>query len=119
MGVSARLKEKFPSLRVISIWPRGKIMGLRRPVGKSRPGIYDESRVDEIIELEDAEAIAMAHQVSKKEGLLLGPSGGAAILGALRAAEQFHDAQQEATLVVLIPDRGERYLSLDEFDPRD
>jgi cysteine synthase len=115
MGISARLRERFPSTKVISIWPKEKIMGLRRPEGKSRPGIYDDRRVDEIFELDDAEAIAMAQEVARKEGLFIGPSGGAAVLGALRVAERFNRAQQEATIVVLIPDRGERYLSLLEY----
>lgn len=115
MGISARLKERFPSVKVISVWPKKKIMGLRRPEGKSRPGIYDEARIDEILEVEDAESIAMAQEISRKEGLLVGPSGGAVMLGALRAAERFHRTQSEATIVVLIPDRGERYLSLGEF----
>jgi cysteinyl-tRNA synthetase len=119
MGISARLKEHFSNVRVISVWPKSKIMGLRRPEGQSRPGIYDESRVDEIIELENDESVTMALELGGREGLLVGPSGGAAMLGALRAGETLKRAQREGTIVVLIPDRGERYLSLGEFGPAD
>jgi len=112
MGISARLREKYPRVKIVSIWPKQKIMGLRRPEGKSRPGIYDESYIDKILELEEVESMAMAAAVSRREGLLLGPSGGAAVLGALREAEQLRSSDKEATIVTLIPDRGERYLSL-------
>jgi cysteine synthase B len=97
---------------VIAIWPKEKIMGLRRPEGKSRPGIYDESYIDQILELEEAEAVSMAAEVARREGLLLGPSGGAAVLGALRQAETLKNLETHSTIVTLIPDRGERYLSL-------
>jgi cysteinyl-tRNA synthetase len=112
MGISAKLKETFPRARVIAIWPKEKIMGLRRPEGKSRPGIYDESYIDQILELEEAEAVSMAAEVARREGLLLGPSGGAAVLGALRQAETLKNLETHSTIVTLIPDRGERYLSL-------
>ncbi|MFQ5795221.1 MAG: PLP-dependent cysteine synthase family protein [Candidatus Bipolaricaulia bacterium] len=117
MGVSTRLKESHPETEVISVWPKDYIMGLRRPVGNKKPGIYHESWIDEIIEIEDKEAKWAARRIGRKEGLLVGPSAGAAFLGALRLAERYSESKsnEERTIVVLFPDGGDRYLSTNTF----
>ncbi len=115
MGVSKRLKEADPRTKTVAVWPEEEIMGLRRPVGESRPGIYHERWVDEIVEVRDGEAKAAAGELARSEGLLVGPSSGAAFLGALRTAERIKDAGEDTTVVVLFPDGGERYFSTDAF----
>jgi cysteine synthase len=116
MGISARLKERFPELEVVSVWPVDKIMGIRRPEGEGKPTIYDERRIDRVVEVRSAEAMAMVRQVSAAEGILCGVSGGAAVVGALTTAERLKRELGHGTVLVLLPDWGERYLSLREYE---
>ncbi len=111
MGISSRLKESFPEVEVVSVWPKDAIMGIRRPEGAKRPGIYEDARVDRVFEVHSSDANAMKQQLATTEGLLLGPSGGAAVVGAIDAARRLE--QGGGVVMVLLPDFGERYLSLD------
>lgn len=117
MGVSARLKEDLPGVEVVAVWPKDKVMGIRRPEGASRPGIYDEKLIDRVVEVTNQEAVDMAGAVARVEGLALGPSGGAAILAALEVAERVERERGGGVVVTLIPDWGERYLSMN-YVPR-
>jgi cysteine synthase B len=71
------------------------------------PGIFDPGLVDEMITVEDGEAFELTDQLIKREGLFVGMSSGAAVAGALRIAERM----DSGTIVTVLPDRGERYLS--------
>jgi cysteine synthase len=113
MGISARLKETFPEVEVVSVWPKDSIMGIRRPEGDKRPGIYDEQRIDRVVEVTGADAIVMKKELARSEGVLVGPSGGAAVIGALEAAKRLEQRAEAGLVLVLLPDWGERYLSLD------
>ena len=117
MGISARLKETLPKVHVVAVWPEDKIMGIRKPEGKNRPGIYRESLIDRVVEVSNKTAMDMVGKVATLEGLLLGPSGGAAIVGAVDAAQRVEAERGEGVVVVVLPDWGERYLSLDGFRP--
>jgi cysteine synthase len=114
MGVSARLKEAFPDVRITAVWPKDRIMGIRRPEGDDRPLIYEGSRLDDIVEVEFAQAMDTVWRVARTEGMLLGPSGGAAVCGAVRTAEKLGPSRN-GCVVVLVPDWGERYLSLPAY----
>ena len=75
------------------------------------PGIYDRSALDEKITVNNEEAFSTTRMLATKEGLFLGMSSGAAVAGALKIADEIH----EGTIVVLLPDRGDRYLSTSLF----
>jgi cystathionine beta-synthase len=115
-GVARYLKEKNPAIRIIAADPEGSVYsgGAGRPyltegVGEDFwPKNYDPSLVDEVVAVSDADAFAMAREVTRREGLLIGGSGGTAVAAALRVAR---DLPEEAVVVVLIPDSGRGYLS--------
>lgn len=111
-GVGRRLKEHNPATRVIALQPAralNKIEGLLHLDGKYTPGICDLSLVDEHIYVEDQEAIEMAQQLACKEGLFAGISSGASLFAALKVAEKM----TKGNIVIILWDRGERYLSTD------
>jgi cystathionine beta-synthase len=115
-GVGKYLKEKNPAIRVIAADPEGSVFsgGAGRPyltegVGEDfLPKNYDPSLVDEVIAVSDADAFSMAREVTQREGILIGGSGGTAVAAALRAATSL---PEDAVVVVLIPDSGRGYLS--------
>ena len=115
-GVGRFLKEQNPAIRVIAADPQGSVYsgGAGRPyltegVGEDFwPKNYDPSLVDEVIAVSDADAFAMARDVTQREGILIGGSGGTAVAAALRLAR---DLPEDAVVVVLIPDSGRGYLS--------
>jgi cystathionine beta-synthase len=115
-GVGRYLKEQNPAIRVIAADPQGSVYsgGAGRPyltegVGEDFwPKNYDPSLVDEVVAISDADAFSMAREMTRREGLLIGGSGGTAVAAALRVA---HELPEEAVVVVLIPDSGRGYLS--------
>src|ERR1700691_5737026 len=115
-GVARYLKEQNPAIRVIAADPQGSVYsgGAGRPyltegVGEDFwPENYDPSLVDEVVAVSDADAFSMAREMTQREGLLIGGSGGTAVAAALRVAR---DLPEEAVVVVLIPDSGRGYLS--------
>ena len=115
-GVSKYLKEQNPSVRIIAADPEGSVYsgGAGRPyltegVGEDFwPANYDPSLVDEVVAVSDADAFAMARAVTRREGILIGGSGGTAVAAALRVAAKL---PADAVVVVLIPDSGRGYLS--------
>lgn len=116
MGVSMRLKEHNPDVEIVAVWPEEWIMGLRRPVGEKKPKIYDEDRVDRVIEIADPDAKAATRELARRFGLLVGPSSGAAWLAAHQLAEEYAaGGRSPAKIVVCFPDEGARYLSTDTF----
>jgi cysteine synthase B len=113
MGVSSYLKGRKPDVRVVGVEPtRGHaIQGLKNMGEAIVPSIYDPSKLDDKIVIEDGEAYDTTRRLVTQEGLLVGMSSGAAVAAALCVAKQM----SSGTIVVLLPDRGDRYLSTTLF----
>ena len=115
MGLSRFLKIMKPSIKIVCAQPvKGHyIQGLKNMEEAIVPDIYDPSQIDvqELIESEDA--IEMARQLIKQEGIFAGMSSGAAMLAAARTAERI----PSGNIVVLFPDRAEKYISTVMFEP--
>ncbi|MGQ9535173.1 MAG: PLP-dependent cysteine synthase family protein [bacterium] len=113
MGVSRYLKEKKPGVKIIGIEPvKGHtIQGLKNMEESIVPKIYNPKALDEKITIEDGDAFETTRLLVRKEGLFVGMSSGAAVAGALRVAEKI----DSGTIVVILPDRGDRYLSTTLF----
>jgi S-sulfo-L-cysteine synthase (O-acetyl-L-serine-dependent) len=115
MGCSRFLKEKNPQVQVIGVQPEGEssIPGIRKWPEAYLPKIFDRARVDRVIECSAEQAIDMTRLLAAKEGLFCGPSGGGTIWAALQLARNLSNA----TIVAIIPDRGDRYISTGVFPP--
>lgn len=113
MGVSKRLKEYDPSIEIIGVEPKlgHKIQGLKNMAEAMVPGIYDPSRLDEKIVVDDEDAFRTTRSLALKEGLFVGMSSGAAMYIAVQKAMTMKDG----VIVVILPDRGDRYLSTNLF----
>ena len=113
MGVSRYLKEKNPAIEIIGAQPKegSNIPGIRRWPKEYLPKIYEPDRVDRIIDVSQEDAVAMTKRLAKKEGLFCGMSSG----GAVCIAEQLSGEVASGIIVVIICDRGDRYLSTDLF----
>ena len=114
MGVSKRLKEYSPDIKIVGVepYPHSSIQGLKNLDSQYVPEIYDASRLDEKINVKDEDAFEMARVLTIREGIFCGISSGAAMWGALQTAR---DLPRGSTVVVLFPDRGDRYLSTEVF----
>jgi cysteine synthase B len=113
MGTGKYLKEKKPEVQVVGIEPTlgHTIQGLKNMHEAIVPKIYREENLTEKIIIEDGEAFEMTRLLAQKEGVFVGLSSGAAMAGALKVAERM----SEGTIVVILPDRGDRYLSTTQF----
>lgn len=113
MGNSMFLKEKNPDIRIIGCQPteESSIPGIRRWPEAYLPKIFDPSRVDQIIDVSETEAIQMTRRLAKIEGIFAGTSTGGALASVLKIAE----AVNEGVIVFIACDRGDRYLSSDLF----
>lgn len=113
MGTSRYLKEQNPSIEIIGVQPDddAKIPGIRKWPEAYLPKIYDASRVDRMIEMSQAEAEQTTLALATREGILAGISSG----GAVAAAMQVSREVSNAVIVVIICDRGDRYLSSGVF----
>ncbi|MBF0457172.1 MAG: cysteine synthase [Nitrospirae bacterium] len=109
MGTSKRLKEYDKSIQIVGVEPilGHKIQGLKNMGESIVPGLFDPSRLDEKINVNDDEAYSTSRDLATKEGLFVGMSSGAAVFAALKKAKSMKDG----ILVVILPDRGDRYLS--------
>ncbi len=109
MGVSRYLKERKPSVRIVAVEPGldHKIQGLKNMTESMVPGILREDALDGRIMVSDDEAFDATRMLATREGLFVGMSSGAALVGALKVAK----GMDSGTVVVLLPDRGDRYLS--------
>ena len=109
MGVGGYLKERCTLIKVIEAQPvRGHyIQGLKNMQEAIVPEIYDPSRVDESIIIETEDAYEMARRIVAEEGIFVGMSSGAAMIAALQVVERLDSGM----VVVIFPDRGEKYLS--------
>jgi cysteine synthase B len=113
MGVKSFFKEKKPEVRIVAIEPPEghTIQGLKNMKESIVPKIYDPEMLDEKITIGDGEAFETTRLLAAKEGIFVGMSSGAAVAGALKAAEKM----RSGTIVVILPDRGDRYLSTTLF----
>lgn len=113
MGVSRYLKEKKPAVQIVGAQPAdgSQIAGIRKWPSAYLPKIYDASRVDRIESVTQAEAEAMARRLAAEEGIFGGISSGGACAIALRIAAEV----ENATIVFVVCDRGDRYLSTGVF----
>ena len=113
MGVSKRLKEYNPDIKIVGVEPYlgHKIQGLKNMKEAYRPEIFEKNRLDKKVNIEDEEAFEMTRKLAKEEGIFVGMSSGAAMVIAGKEAE----AMTEGTIVVIFPDGGERYLSTPLF----
>ncbi len=115
MGTSRFLKSQNPDVRIVGLQPAdgASIPGIRRWPQAYLPEIYDASRVDEVLDIAQQEAEETMRELAQKEGLFCGVSSGGAIAGALRVAARV----ENATIVAIICDRGDRYLSTGVYQP--
>ncbi len=113
MGTGKYLKEKKPSMKIIAVEPTvgHTIQGLKNMNESIVPKIYRRETFDEKVVIEDEEAFETTRLLAVKEGLFVGMSSGAAAAGALHVAKNLNSG----TIVVILPDRGDRYLSTTLF----
>jgi cysteine synthase B len=113
MGVSKFLKEKNSAIRIIGAQPEegSQIPGIRKWAEAYLPKIYDRARVDRIEQVSQADAEAMTRRLASEEGIFAGISAGGACVVALRIAAEISNA----TIVFIVCDRGDRYLSTGVF----
>ena len=113
MGTGRYLHSVKPSVKIVGVEPvmGHTIQGLKNMTESMVPGIYHEEELDLKEMVDDGEAFETTRLLATKEGLFVGTSGGAAIAVALRIAKRI----QGGTIVVILPDRGDRYLSTMQF----
>lgn len=113
MGVGRYLKERNPGIKIVGVEPTEghTIQGLKNMNESISPSIYHPEVLDEKVTVEDEEAFQMARHLATNEGLFVGMSSGAAVAGALRVAKEM----DSGIIVVILPDRGDRYLSTTLF----
>ena len=114
MGTGMMLKEKNPEVKIIEAHPvKGHyIQGLKNMEEAIVPEIYDPSQLDESIMIDTEEAYETARRIVFEEGIFVGMSSGAAMLAALRVTKRL----ESGLVVVIFPDRGEKYLSTKLFE---
>lgn len=114
MGCSAYLKEKNPDIQIIGLQPKdgSSIPGIRRWPQKYLPRIYSAERVDRVIDISQKESENMMRRLAAEEGIFAGVSSGGSVAAALRLCEEV----ENAVIVAIICDRGDRYLSTGVFN---
>lgn len=114
MGVSAYLKEQNPAIQIIGLQPKegSAIPGIRRWPAAYLPKIFDASRVDEVLDIDQVTAENTMRALARQEGIFCGVSSGGAVAAALQVSARV----QNAVIVAIICDRGDRYLSTGVFN---
>jgi len=113
MGCSRYFKEKNPAIQIIGVQPEegAQIPGIRKWPPEYLPKIYDPSRVDRILYVSQQEAEEMTRRLAREEGIFAGISSGGALAAALRVSAEV----ENAVIVSIVCDRGDRYLSTGVF----
>ena len=116
MGVSRYLKEQNPAVQIVGLQPMegSAIPGIRRWPQEYLPKIYGASRVDRVVDMHQDEAEDITRRLAREEGIFCGVSSGGAVAAMLRLSREL----ENAVLVAIICDRGDRYLSSGVYDPR-
>ncbi|BBP45828.1 cysteine synthase B [Thiosulfatimonas sediminis] len=116
MGTSMYLKEMNPAVQIVGVQPEdgAAIPGIRRWPQEYMPKIYQHTRVDRIIDMSQSRAENTMRAMAKQEGIFAGVSSG----GAMAAALQLASEVENATIVTIVCDRGDRYLSTGVFNPQ-
>ena len=116
MGVGKALRENNPRIKIVCAHPvKGHyIQGLKNMEEAIVPTIYEPAKVDETIMVETEVAFEMARQIIRQEGIFVGMSSGAAMYAAIEVARRI----QSGVIVVIFPDRGEKYLTTDLFNEK-
>lgn len=113
MGTSRYLKEQNPAVQIVGVTPAegSSIPGIRRWPKEYLPSIFEDFRVDQTLEVSQAEAEDTMRRLAAEEGIFCGVSSGGAVAAALRLSAQV----ENATIVSIICDRGDRYISTGVF----
>ncbi|MFC3607458.1 cysteine synthase CysM [Stutzerimonas tarimensis] len=116
MGVSRYLKEQNPEVQIIGLQPMegAAIPGIRRWPEEYLPRIFQSERVDRVVDMSQAEAEEVMRRMAREEGIFCGVSSGGAVAAALRLSQEV----ENAVIVAIICDRGDRYLSTGVYDAR-
>ncbi|WP_263141221.1 cysteine synthase CysM [Pseudomonas sp. RIT-PI-AD] len=114
MGVSRYLKEQNPRIQIVGLQPQegSAIPGIRRWPEEYLPKIYEAERVDRVIDMAQGEAEATMRRLAREEGIFCGVSSGGSVAGMLRLSREV----ENAVMVAIICDRGDRYLSTGVYD---
>lgn len=114
MGVSRYLKEQNPAVQIVGLQPQegSAIPGIRRWPQEYLPKIFDASRVDRVIDMAQSEAEDVMRRLAREEGIFCGVSSGGSVAAMLRLSREV----ENAVLVAIICDRGDRYLSTGVYD---
>ena len=113
MGTSRYLKEQNPNIQIIGVQPEegSQIPGIRKWPEEYLPRIYDSSRVDSLLYVNQANAEKTTRRLASEEGIFAGISSGGALYAALQLSKQV----ENAVIVTIVCDRGDRYLSTGVF----
>ncbi len=113
MGTSRYLKEVNPEIQIVGVEPSegSKIPGIRKWPEEYVPSIYNDKNIDQVIQVTQEEAEVMMRRMGKEEGIFCGVSSGGALAAALKLSEQV----ENAVIVSIVCDRGDRYLSTGVF----
>lgn len=114
MGTSAYLKLQNPAIEIVGLQPSAgsSIPGIRRWPEEYLPGFFQRAKVDTVLDINEADAVATTRRLAREEGICAGVSSGGAVFAALQIAEQ----QPGSVIVAIICDRGDRYLSSGLFN---
>ena len=117
MGLYAGMKKFNPAIRIVGVEPflGHALQGLKNMKESYKPGIFDKTKADEIVNIEDEEGYETARRLARQEGLFLGMSSGAAVAVAIRKAREL----PHGLIVAIAPDGGERYLSTSLFTEKE
>ncbi len=115
MGCSTYLKQQNPAIEIVGLQPQdgSQIPGIRRWPPEYIPGIFEAPRVDRVMDISQSESEITMRRLAVEEGIFCGVSSGGAIAAALKLSAEL----ENAVIVAIICDRGDRYLSTGVFDP--
>jgi cysteine synthase B len=113
MGVSRFLKQRNPNITIVGLQPQegSRIPGIRRWPREYLPAIFDASRVDEVMDINQIDAENTMRALAREEGIFCGVSSGGSVFAALQLCRRLDNA----VIVAIVCDRGDRYLSTGVF----